>query len=99
MGLDPEQIDIVGITAIVAPLVSIADIGFPTIRVGPIEGARMSCRSQFLINAVAPVERVRQIAGSADAGCACMIEIADSFYTLLSAKWIREEGDIRQAIR
>ena len=75
MGLDPEQIDIVGITAIVAPLVRIADIGFPAIRVGPIEGARMSCRSQFLINAVAPVERVRQIAGSANAGRACMIEI------------------------
>src|SRR5262245_10791674 len=81
MCLDPEQIDIVGITAIVTTLVRIADISFPTIRVRPIEGTRMSCRSQFLIDAVAPVERVRQIAGSADAGRACMIEIAYAFYT------------------
>ena len=81
MGLDPEQIDIVGITTIVATLVRIADIGFPAIRVGPIECARMSGRSQCLIDAVAPVERVRQIAGSANAGRACMIEIAYAFYT------------------
>jgi hypothetical protein len=72
VGLDPEDVDVV------AALVGIADVGLPAIGVGEIEAAGVPGGLQAVVEAVAAVEGVGEIAGRGHAGGPCIAEVANA---------------------
>ena len=84
MSFNPEDIYIVHPMYIITALVQITDICLPTSCICKIKSAGVASRTQLTIETITAIERISQIASSANASSTRMTKIPNTFYTKIS---------------